>query len=253
MTSYIFGGTVFKTWPKLIKKLVKNGEMIRDETRESIEEQFTLNLDNVVIDISMPDDRQIPNGYPYNKKYLEEYGKQFLNPINDKGFEYTYGERLRSYPCTDYYDEQHMLGPIDQIQEFIIDRLNKNVATRRAFAITTHCEFDNILDKDDKPCLQIVDFKFNKGLLTLTAYFRSQDIMAYPANVYGLNELLKFVGKETNLDCGKITTVSSSLHSYERDWKDILKVVYPSERAMLEYGVLRRRKNVLLEKYGEVA
>jgi len=244
MTSYIFGGTVFKAWPTLITKLVKNGEMIRDVTRESLEEQFTLNLDNVVVDISTPDSRQIPAGYPYNKKYLEEYGKQFLNPINDKGFEYTYGDRLFSYPGQ-YYD-----FTIDQITK-IIELINNNNNTRRAVGITLDPLYD--LNCVDIPCLQICDFKVNKELLTLVAYFRSQDIMAYPANVYGLNELLKFVGKETNLDCGKITTVSSSLHCYERDWKDILKVIYPIEKAMLEFGMLRRRKNVLLEKYGGVA
>jgi thymidylate synthase len=69
--------------------------------------------------------------------------------------------------------------------------------------------------------------------------------MAYPTNVYGLNELLKFVGKETNLDCGKITTVSSSLHSYERNFKDLLKIIYPYDRAMLEYGLLRRRTKLI--------
>lgn len=245
MTSYIFGGTVFKAWPTLITKLVKNGEMIRDVTRESSEEQFTLNLDNVVVDISMPDDRQIPNGYPYNKKYLEEYGKQFLNPINDKGFEYTYGERLLCWPSNSHR------ATINQIMEQVIEELTYNKISRRAIAIT----LDPLEDyaEVDIPCLQICDFKVNKELLTLVAYFRSQDIMAYPANVYGLNELLKFVGKETNLDCGKITTVSSSLHCYERDWKDILKVIYPIEKAMLEFGMLRRRKNVLLEKYGGVA
>lgn len=245
MTSYICGGTVFKAWPTLITKLVKNGEMIRDVTRESLEEQFTLNLDNVVVDISTPDSRQIPNGYPYNRNYLEEYGKQFLNPINDKGFEYTYGERLLCWPSNS------SCATINQIAEQVIDELSYNKYSRRSVAIT----LDPLQDyaEVDIPCLQIVDFKVNKDLLTLTAYFRSQDIMAYPANVYGLNELLKFVGKETNLDCGKITTVSSSLHSYSRDFKDLLKVVYPTEKAMLEFGVLRRRKNVLLEKYGGIA
>ncbi len=249
MTSYIFGGTVYNAWPKLIKKLMKNGEMIRDDTRESLEEQFTLNLDNVVVDISTPDSRQIPDGYPYNRNYLEEYGKQFLNPINDKGFEYTYGERLRSWPSNEW--ETYKIFPsCDQIQD-IIYTLNDNTASRRAIACTLFPPEDEF--NDDIPCLQIADFKVNKGLLTITAYSRSHDIMAYPANVYGLNELLKFVGKETNLDCGKITTVSSSLHSYSRDWKDLLKIVYPTEKAMLEYGVLRRRKNVLLEKFGGIS
>lgn len=245
MTSYIFGGTVYNAWPKLIKKLVKNGEMIRDVTRESLEEQFTLNLDNVVVDISTPDSRQIPDGYPYNRKYLEEYGKQFLNPINDKGFEYTYGERLLCWPSNSSH------ATINQIMEQVIDELSYNKYSRRSLAIT----IDPLQDyaEVDIPCLQIVDFKVNKELLALTAYFRSQDIMAYPANIYGLNELLKFVGNETNLDCGKITTVSSSLHSYSRDWKDLLKVAYPTDKAMLEYGVLRRRKNVLLEKFGGIA
>jgi hypothetical protein len=47
------------------------------------------------------------------------------------------------------------------------------------------------------------------------------------------------------LDCGKITTVSSSLHCYERNFKDILKIIYPYDRAMLGYELLRRRTKLI--------
>lgn len=63
------------------------------------------------------------------------------------------------------------------------------------------------------------DFKLRDGRLHLTAFFRSHDFAgAYPANLFGLSEVLAYVACEVGAIPGSITTLSASAHIYEHDW-----------------------------------
>jgi len=230
--SYFFEfNTIKEGWPELIKVLMLKGELIFDETRESKEERYTKNLHNVMTTFREPNFEQIPKGFPYNKTYLREYSEQFLNPINEKGFEYTYGSRLRSWP----FLGQDKNSVIDQI-DYIIKDLKNNKQSRRAVATTLFPLMDDFVI--DIPCLNIIDFKVNREFLDLTAYFRSNDIMALPSNLKGLSDLLNFVAKETSLRSGTVTIIDGSLHTYERDWKYLSKLIN------FAYGQLTYQKSL---------
>ncbi len=144
---------------------------------------------------------------------LNRYAEQLLDGHNKYGFAYTYGERLRKYE-----DEQLDEDPEDQI-EHVIGCLNANNTTRRAVA-TTWMPWVDPYNKE-VPCLQILDFLQRNNAVSVTAFFRSQDIeRAWPANVYGISKILKYVVDalncygNSNIKTGSLTTISASAHIY---------------------------------------
>lgn len=158
--------------------------------------KLTREVENLIVQIKHPD-----QGYPiprskWNLTALEAYASQILDP-NEKGFDYDYGNRL---------------GRRNQIN-IAIEHLRNNPSTRRAILTTRDLSKD--LYAQHTPCLQVVEFLLRNDELHMTCFFRSHDIRdAYPANVYGLNSLQRYVADDLNVTPGKLTTVSCSAHYY---------------------------------------
>ncbi|MDI9616498.1 MAG: thymidylate synthase [Methanothrix sp.] len=188
-----------EAWRRGLNIIWRQGAEIEDERGSRTKE--LMNLMVVVEDASSC---VAPREYSWTEERLDEYASQLLSPENP-GFEYTYGERLRSWN-----------GEVDQIA-VIINRLRKNPGTRRATAVTWIPPVDH--RRDEVPCMVVCDFKIRSGRLNLTVMFRSHDFAgAYPANVYALTRLLRYVSEETGTAPGSITTLSASAHIYEHDW-----------------------------------
>lgn len=171
--------------------------------------KLTKEVRNLVVQILEPGEGWPIPGSRWDIPALERYAEQFLSGENETGFAYTYGERFVNYhsPWLD-------LPPVNQINDSVIYRLINGKTTRRAIATTWQPWFDPF--NSECPCLQLIDFLFRDEKLNMTAFFRSHDILqAWPANVYGLNKLLEYVGGEAGMEPGSITTVSTSSHIYE--------------------------------------
>ena len=132
---------------------------------------------------------------------LDGYASQLLDG-HKRGFEYTYGERLRSYQ-----------GNVDQLQ-YIVNTIKKDRYSRRAVATLREIED---MGRVDSPCMIDVQALFD-GRLNLFAHFRSHDIKAWPVNAYGLGKLLAYICNKTLLYPGKLCVMSSNLHGYQEDW-----------------------------------
>lgn len=149
---------------------------------------------------------------------LDRYAEQLLDWKNPSGFEYTYGERLTTYPDSleDRCYQARFGEPGDITNQIgrVVDRLRQNPTSRRAIAITWIPGWDSY--KADVPCLQIVDFLIRQGRLSLTAYFRSWDCQrAAPANMYGLGKLQSHVADAVGVPTGSLTIIAASAHTYE--------------------------------------
>jgi thymidylate synthase len=163
----------------------------------------------------------IPREYSWNEDRLKEYAEQ-LQSSENPGFEYTYGERLRSWSFPG-------LEPVDQIRH-AIERLRASDSTRRATAVTWIPPLDNI--REEVPCMIVDDFKLREGRLHLSVFFRSHDFAgAYPANLYGLAGLLEAVAGMVGARPGSISTLSSSAHIYEHDWDWVAEMLLATPRS----------------------
>lgn len=202
---FINAETINSAWERILDVVWNAPEF--DSERGKTKEIF-----NLLVMVNNPLKDMLCDGFPMGKNELEDYSKQLLDP-DKKGFEYTYGERLRSWGKEN----------VDQIG-FIIEKLKKNPNSRRATATTWIPPTDE--KNEEVPCLILVDFKIREKKLCLTAVFRSNDMFgAWPANAYGLTKLCEFVAKSVGVRIGTITTLSISAHVYEHDWKNVKKVL----------------------------
>jgi thymidylate synthase len=200
---FIRARTISDAWHRGLNLIWRQGEEMVDERGVRILELLSLQM--VVQD---PYQEMIPEEYSWNEERLEEYAHQ-LQCGENPGFEYTYGERLRSWRMPG-------MPSLDQI-DMAIRRLRESPATRRATAVTWIPPLDS--SRDEVPCMIVDDFKLRGGRLHLSIFFRSHDFAgAYPANLYGLARLLEYAACEVGAEPGSISTTSASAHIYEHDW-----------------------------------
>lgn len=111
---------------------------------------------------------------------------------------------------------------VDQI-EWLINRM-KNKAETKSATITLHKPGESML-----ACLSMLDFKYRKNLLDMTAVYRSQNIFwSHPGNMLALRQIQKDVASALDWKLGKVDLVVVSAHIYESDFakvKEILRSV----------------------------
>lgn len=131
--------------------------------------------------------------------------------LDDDGFIYTYSERLQNY--------QGRNQLID-----IVNRLKQDMGSNRAVAVTFNPFIDN--ERDDIPCLQLIQALVRDDKLILSVYFRSNDLYgAFPSNMMFLTYLGMKIANELDVKFDYIDYHCSSLHVYETDYEQALKVI----------------------------
>jgi thymidylate synthase len=220
---FIRGKTITDAWHRGLNLIWRQGQELTDERGTKIKELLSLQV--IVED---PYRGMIPHEYSWNQERLEEYAAQLLSGENP-GFEYTYGERLRSWKVPEYEASPTSSGSVDQLGH-VIRRLKASPSTRRATAVTWIPSVDNA--RDEVPCMIVDDFKLRDGRLNLAIFFRSHDFAgAYPANLYGLARVLQFVSGEVGVMPGAISTTSASAHIYDHDWDWVQEMLLETPRS----------------------
>lgn len=173
--------------------------------------------------------------YPKQEGFLREYRNQMrsLTPkrADGKSFTYTYGNRFRDYPRS--IAGEGLCGDgdgrgIDQITESIVKRLAASPNSRRAVACTLVPEWD--IQQSEPPCINVLQALIRDGVLRLTAYIRSNDMLsAWCDNANGLAGYSEYISNRINelagndsCQPGDVTTISVSAHLYaSRDIKEL--------------------------------
>lgn len=185
---------IAQAWEQILEVIKVHGKEMEDE-RGTITQEVM----NLAVHIEKPLEKMIPAGYYMNKESLEEYSRELLNS-DRKGFEYTYGQRIRDFR------EKDQIG-------YVIEKIRSNPNTRRAVASLWDPLTDS--EKEEVPCLSFLEFLKREGKLHLTAVLRSNEMeKAWPANAFGLARLLEHVAQETGTGTGSLTTMSISAHIY---------------------------------------
>jgi len=205
----VYADSIARAHSEAVARVIEFGEkVITENGKETLELQSPL-----AITVTHPNIAPFRhNEYKYSQRMLDEYVPEITTEFN-KGFSYTYGERLHKYN-----------GSLDQIA-IIIDKLQRAPNSRRAIAITWTPFVDAF--SDEPPCLQNVQFINRFGELNMIAMFRSNDIcQAWGANAYGLMRLQEHVAELIKVKIGTLTTISNCAHVYESDLQDAKRIAY---------------------------
>ena len=216
-----------KVWKELLSEVIYNGKYTyKDDSKIKevigVHKQIKNPYSNSIINISADKFASyVKEGifdiaeYPIKGEALFDYVTSLDDEhqiyLDDDGFIYTYSERLQNY------------NDINQL-DVIINRLNKNINSNRAIAVTYNPMVD--MNRQDIPCLQLIQALVRNDKLILSVYFRSNDLYgAFPSNMMFLTYLGMKIANELGVQFDYIDYHCSSLHIYKTDYKQALKVI----------------------------
>lgn len=186
--------TVTEAWPRILGRVIDFGDAkyIKGHSQWAIEmdEPIVTTLSNPLYDMIPPD-------FGWSESTLDRYAEQFMNPINEHGFAYTYGERI------------HMNNQVDNAVWML--RYDHN--SRQAVINTWNVSIDQCAKYP--PCMMSLDYKIYNNKLNTVVYFRSNDMyMAWPADLYGIIRLSEHIANRLDVGIGKVTVISNAPHVY---------------------------------------
>ena len=210
--------TPLECWQELVFRVRRFGRPVRLRKGRRIELQ---NAKVIVLDPQEePDDRL--DRFGFSRTEFDRYQKWILERTKRDDISYTYGHRLRGY-------FQRHGQPVDGLDQ-VVGRLADDPESRKAFVTTWDNTSDLVLDEpppatdddeeasvdrggsDSVPCLVTLFYRVFDGRLTLTATYRSHNLMsAWLKNVYGLIALQRYVADRIGVERGPLTVISHSL------------------------------------------
>lgn len=216
-----------KVWKELLNEVIYNGKYTyKDDSKIKevigVHKQIKNPYSNSIINISADKFAYyVKEGifdiaeYPIKGEALFDYVTSLDDEhqiyLDDDGFIYTYSERLQNY------------NDINQL-DVIINRLNNNINSNRAIAVTYNPIVD--MNRQDIPCLQLIQALVRDDKLILSVYFRSNDLYgAFPSNMMFLTYLGMKIADELGVQFDYIDYHCSSLHVYETDYQQALNAI----------------------------
>lgn len=134
---------------------------------------------------------------------FHDYQRAILDPDLPDGITYTYGNRLRGYYRVD--------GELFDTLDAVVGLLERDPQSRKAYISLWDTEAD-LTSPSGKPCLTTVFFRRHGDRLSLTATYRTHNLLtAWLQNVYGLMAVQGLVASRLGLEPGPITVMSHSL------------------------------------------
>jgi Thymidylate synthase len=173
-------------WEELVVRAMRFGRPVDLRKGRRLE---LLNVKAVIEEPALEDADELGR-YGFDLERFRAYQERILDPVLPEGISYTYGHRLRD------------LGAV-------VELLRADPETRGAY-VSLWLPED--LGARSKPCLVSLFFRLSEGRLTLTATYRSHNLLwAWLENVYGLMAVLGRVASGAGMEPGSITVISHSL------------------------------------------
>jgi thymidylate synthase len=141
----------------------------------------------------------------FDLEQFRAYQRSILDPDLPDTIGYTYGNRLRGY-----FD----LGGTRDALGCAAERLRADHETRGAYVALWDNRADLGRDEehDSRPCLTTLFFRLSGGRLTMTATYRSHNLLhGWLENAYGLMAIQRHVSDRAGLEPGSITVISHCL------------------------------------------
>lgn len=154
-----------------------------------------------------------------SERLYNEYNKQggFYDKHYSGGWG-TYFQRMTAYPGHD--------GHVNQLKQIIESIRGSDSVHKARYTMIIQSPGGETIRPLGGPCLNYISLQIDNGhvfpVAGLLAVYRNHDFIhrAY-GNYWGLYELLKFICRETKMDVGPVTCVSST--AYVEDYKRATK------------------------------
>ena len=211
----IISKSIEEGWKKALKYIIENGKDFIDGDGRTCREVINLSIcvedkEDVIkpIEIINSFEKWI---YPP----LEELESVVLSKKEIAGYYYNYGARAFNF------------NDINQIDSYLIPLLKKDKTTRRATVVFYNPMKDSFLFKKDVPGMIMVNFNIRNNKLNVLSVIRSNDLFfGWPANVYQVYILQKYVAEKVGYEMGELQTFSISAHIFEDQFDDINRVLH---------------------------
>jgi len=208
--------TTTDAWKAVLNLIMTKGKDFKDDEDRTCRE--ILNLSVTIENPDVAPDEPVERIRKFDKWFYpskEELVNIIFNQYDLPLYEYTYGSRLFGYQ-----------GKIDQINSYVIPLLKKNPTSRRATIVVVDPQEDAQMHNRNAPALVSLHFKIDDGKLRLTSVIRSNDyFIGWPANIYQLAMLQRYVAQELSARVGALTTYSVSAHLFDEYFEDIEEVL----------------------------
>ena len=208
--------TVEQAWKNALKYILSSKDTYHEEknNRTCIE---VLNLQITITEPSMDISKPIEILNSFQKwvyPNLSEISSLVFSKIVNPVYDYNYGPALFNYG-----------NMLNQIDDYVIPSLKKNPSSRRAIATLWNPSSDSKITNRQVPGLVFIDFKLRKNKLHTTTLVRSNDIFfGWPANIYQVFILQKYICEKLNCKPGPMSTFSTSAHIFDDQIEYIKKV-----------------------------
>jgi thymidylate synthase len=226
--------TPLACWQELVVRTVRFGQPT--ELRKG--RRFELLNAKVVIAEPGDDRPEDLAAVGFERERFADYERAILDPALPEQISYTYGNRLRAHFTAAADDSSANPagdgGSLMDTLQVAIDRLTADPESRGAYISLWDTAADLEVGRTGSaPCLTTLFFRKHGDRLTLTATYRSHNLLtAWLQNVYGLMALQRYVAGGAGMEPGPITVVSHSLtidpsstsrhaiaRALEADWK----------------------------------
>ena len=189
-------------WEELVVRAVRFGHTVELKNGPRLE---LLNAKAVIVEPKL-ESPEVLAKYGFSLERFMAYQARILDPQLPGGISYTYGNRLRGY-----FDQGS--GGHDTLAT-MISRLKEDIQSRQAY-VTLWDSSKDLQESEQSataPCLVSLFFRYSEGGLTLSATYRSHNLLtAWLENVYGLMAIQKHVAEQVGVPVGSITVFSQSL------------------------------------------
>jgi hypothetical protein len=191
-------------WEELVVRTVRFGHPVNLKSGPRLE---LLNT-KVVIAEPQEDSAAALAQYGFSLPSFHHYQETMLEEAIPPAISYTYGNRLRAH----FRQEGRSIDTLESVTH----ALRQDPESRHAFVSLWDTAADLPSADQDRdsamPCLVTIFFRRSKGRLTLTATYRSHNLLtAWLQNVYGLLRIQGEVCRRTGMPPGPVTVISHSL------------------------------------------
>lgn len=191
--------TPIEAWRELVFRLYRFGYRVK------LAKGTRWELLNVKVVITAPAEEPADQlaAVGFDIHHFKAYQQRMLDPEKPADLNYTYGNRLRG----PFMFDLRVVSGLD----LVVKRLRQDINSRHAYIALWDTKSD--LPRGHKcPCLVSVFFRYFEGKLTMTATFRTHNVMdAWLENVWGLMAVQCFVADLVGVDPGSITVISHSI------------------------------------------